>query len=99
MKELSEKVKETVDEYVAKMVNDGTLVVYRQVAHIAIIADREERDKETYWNHYYTSIHLVFAWYDFWVGAFWDAKKRRLYIFPVPMLGLYVQFRHRITER
>lgn len=38
-------------------------------------------------------IKLIFAWYDFWVGLFWDAKKRRLYVFPVPMLGFYLQFR------
>lgn len=25
-----------------------------------------------------------FLWYDFWVGAFWDAKKRKLYLVPIP---------------
>jgi len=37
-------------------------------------------------------IRLIFAWYDFWVGLFWDAKKRRLYFFPVPMVGFYLDF-------
>lgn len=38
------------------------------------------------------SIKPIFAWYDMWVGAFWDSQKRRLYIFPVPMFGVVIQF-------
>jgi len=34
----------------------------------------------------------LFAWYDLWVGAYWDRKMRRLYVLPLPMLGFYVQF-------
>jgi len=29
---------------------------------------------------------VFFAWYDFWVGAFWDQKKYRIYICPIPCL-------------
>lgn len=39
------------------------------------------------------SVRPIFAWYDLWVGAFWDSAKRRLYIFPVPMLGVVIDFR------
>lgn len=37
-------------------------------------------------------IRPVVAWYDFWIGAYFDRTKRRLYIFPVPCLGFYIQF-------
>ena len=38
------------------------------------------------------SIRPIFAWYDFWVGAFIDRSKRRLYLFPVPMIGVVIQW-------
>lgn len=37
-------------------------------------------------------VNLVFAWYDFWVGFFWDSKKRILYFFPLPMIGVVFTF-------
>lgn len=38
------------------------------------------------------TVKPLFAWYDFWIGLFWDQHKRRLYILPVPMLGVVIQF-------
>ena len=38
-------------------------------------------------------VHLIFAWYDFWVGLFWDRQKRRLYVFPVPCFGIMLEFK------
>lgn len=39
------------------------------------------------------SIRPLFAWYDFWVGAYFDRKAHRLYVLPVPCLGFVIQFR------
>lgn len=41
------------------------------------------------------SIKPLFAWYDLWVGAFWDGKSRRLYILPIPCCGIVIQFRRK----
>jgi len=39
------------------------------------------------------SIKPIFAWYDFWVGVYYDRKARTLYVLPVPTLGLCFQFK------
>lgn len=36
-------------------------------------------------------IKFIFAWFDFWVGLFWDKKRQWLYFFPVPMFGVVVK--------
>ncbi len=38
-------------------------------------------------------VELIFAWYDFWVGLFWDKNKQILYFFPFPMIGLKIIFK------
>lgn len=37
-------------------------------------------------------VRLFFAWYDFWVGAFYDQKKRVLYICLLPMVVLELRY-------
>lgn len=36
-------------------------------------------------------VRPVLAWYDLWVGAFYDRAKHRLYVFPLPCIGFYVE--------
>lgn len=37
-------------------------------------------------------IRPLFAWYDCWVGMYWDRRLRRLYVLPLPCIGFVVQF-------
>jgi hypothetical protein len=34
----------------------------------------------------------IFRWYDLWVGVFVDTTKKRIYVFPVPMLGFVFSY-------
>ena len=36
-------------------------------------------------------VSLIFAWYDLWMGAYWDRNNRCLYLFPLPMIGMKIQ--------
>jgi len=38
------------------------------------------------------TIRPIFAWYDLWVGIFIDLPKKRLYVFPLPMFGLVIEW-------
>ncbi len=36
-------------------------------------------------------IKPVFAWYDFWVGIYYD-RNYALYVFPIPMVGFKIEW-------
>ena len=38
-------------------------------------------------------IRPYFKWFDFWVGLFYDTKKKILYFGLLPMLGVKIEFR------
>lgn len=38
------------------------------------------------------TIKPICAWYDLWVGVFIDRAKRRVYVFPLPMVGLVFEW-------
>ena len=38
-------------------------------------------------------IKPVVAWYDLWIGVFVDRKKRRVYVFPIPCVGVMIEMR------
>lgn len=44
-------------------------------------------------------IRPIFAWYDMWVGAYWDQKRRWLYLMPVPCLGVVIEFQNPLARK
>lgn len=36
-------------------------------------------------------MRIYWAWYDMWVGAYWDRKNRVLYVCPIPCLIIEVR--------
>lgn len=40
-------------------------------------------------------VKFLFAWYDLWIGAYWDRDKRALYVLPIPCVGFVIQFKRR----
>jgi hypothetical protein len=40
-------------------------------------------------------MRIRFAWYDLWVGAFWDRRARVLYVCPLPCLLLVFAGEHK----
>lgn len=37
-------------------------------------------------------VSFLFAWYDLWIGFYWDRKARKLYFLPIPCFGIVIQF-------
>lgn len=55
--------------------------------------DYLEKIKSSHKSKRYFRIGFVFKWYDLWVGAYWDKKKRWLYILPIPTIGIILKFK------
>lgn len=44
------------------------------------------------------SIKIGWAWYDLWIGLFWDRYNRTAYICPLPTIVISVNFGRREDE-
>lgn len=44
-------------------------------------------------------IKFFFAWYDFWIGFFYDQKKRTLYFCPLPMCVFMIVLKEKSYEK
>ena len=47
---------------------------------------------------YYITVDPIFAWYDLWIGCFYDKKKQWFYFFPFPCIGIVIKFHPKNTE-
>jgi hypothetical protein len=43
-------------------------------------------------------LRVFWAWYDLWVGAYWDRKARILYICPFPTVVISIS-RHPLPDK
>jgi hypothetical protein len=39
------------------------------------------------------SVRPIFAWYDLWIGVYVDRARRRVYVLPLPCIGLCIEWR------
>ncbi len=44
-------------------------------------------------------ISVVVAWFDMWIGVFVDRRKNCVYVFPMPCVGLKLEFSRRPTPQ
>ena len=38
-------------------------------------------------------IKFIFAYYNFWIGIFYDKNKKYVYIFPIPMFSIIIKIK------
>ena len=40
-------------------------------------------------------VSFIFAWYDLWIGLYYDRERSWLYILPIPMVGIILKLPQR----
>jgi len=48
------------------------------------------RFTEHYWG-YGLVWYIIFAWYDLWIGAYWDREFKKLYICLIPTFAIVIR--------
>lgn len=91
------------DDYPGNPIDNGLVVIQgdcldRAYAEIdllrgerdVLIARRDESMRKSAALKARVKARPIFAWYDLWVGVFIDRPKRRVYIFPLPCIGIVI---------
>jgi hypothetical protein len=79
----------------SEVVSEGAgLVVTKHVFSETFAKKLSVDQPPPWWKGMTTMVKIrpVFAWYDIWVGVFIDKPKRRVYVFPIPCVGLVVEY-------
>ncbi len=58
----------------------------------ALVAARSAIKRATLSGSAHYQVCFIVAWYDFWIGCFYDRKLHRVYVFPIPMVGICVDY-------
>ena len=74
------------------------MIVWLLIAACLVFSVLAVRQCRLYCEPWNIRARWVCTWVDCWVGVYWDAKKRRLYVLPVPCCGVSFERPSRCCE-
>lgn len=70
----------------------GYLIYMAATTIYSIVVAQLARNRALLSDATHFEVLIVVEWHDFWVGSFYDQKKHRVYMFPIPIFGICVDF-------